>query len=170
MNYFELFEIPVSLIVDQNKLLSQYAALQKEYHAGVFSNADKSEDISEKSAMLHKGYTILKDEDNIIKYVLELKGLLPEGEKYELPPEFLAETIELNERLMEGDILNIEEVQTKVLQLQKRLYHAVQHIIEGYSDDTITEAQLFLVKDYYYKKKYLEGILERLEGIRNIAG
>ena len=171
MNYFELFEIPVSLIVDQSKLLSQYAALQKKYHQDDFANTVKNErDILEKLAMIHKGFTILKDEDNTIKYVLELKGLLPKEEKYELPPEFLAETIELNEELMEGDILNIEEVETKIFQLQKSLYHAVQHIIEGYSDDIITEAQLLLVKDYYYKKKYLQGILERLEGIRNIAG
>ena len=171
MNYFELFEIPVSLIVDQNKLLSQYAALQKKYPPEVSSNTDKNErDFLEKPAMIHKGFTILKDEDNTIRYVLELKGLLPKEEKYELPPEFLAETISLNEGLMEGDILNIEEVETKIFQLQKSLYHAVQHIIEGYSDDIVTEAQLLLVKDYYYKKKYLEGILERLEGIRNIAG
>ena len=171
MNYFELFEIPVSLIVDQSKLLSQYAALQKKYNPNVFSNADKNErEILEKSAMIHKGYTVLKDEDNTIKYVLELKGLLPKEEKYELPPEFLTETIELNEGLMEGDILNIEEVETKIFQLQKSLYHVVQHIFESYSDDIITEAQLLQVKDYYYKKKYLEGILERLEGIRNIAG
>jgi len=171
MNYFELFEIPVSLIVDQTKLLSQYAALQKKYHPDGFSNTDTNDrGILEKSAMIHRGFTILKDEDNTIKYVLELKGLLPKGEKYELPPEFLAETTGLNEGLMEGDILNIEEVETKIFQLQKSLYHAVQHIIEGYSDDIITEAQLLLVKDYYYKKKYLEGILERLDGIRNIAG
>ena len=66
--------------------------------------------------------------------------------------------------------MNIEEAETKIFQLQKSLYHEVQHIIEGYSDDTITEGQLLQVKDYYYKKKYLEGILERLEGMRNIAG
>ena len=78
--------------------------------------------------------------------------------------------MELNEGLMDGDILNIEEAETKIFQLQKSLYHEVQHIIEGYSDDTITEGQLLQVKDYYYKKKYLEGILERLEGMRNIAG
>ena len=77
---------------------------------------------------------------------------------------------ELNEALMDGDILIIEEVETKIFQLQKSLYHEVQHTIEGYSDDTIAEAQLLQVKDYYYKKKYLKRILERLEVMRNIAG
>ena len=41
MNYFELFEIPVSLIVDQNKLSSQYLALQKKYHPDFFAGAGK---------------------------------------------------------------------------------------------------------------------------------
>jgi molecular chaperone HscB len=172
MNYFELFEMPVSLIVDQNKLSSQYAALQKKYDPDLFANADNHEQTEslEKSGMLNKGFNILKDPDNIIKYVLEIKGLLKEDEKYELPPDFLTEMMELNEGLMDGDILNIEEVETKIFQLQKSLYHEVQHIIEGFSDDTIIVGQLLQVKDYYFKKKYLKGILERLEGMRNIAG
>src|SRR5450432_409555 len=171
MNYFELFELPVSFIVDQSKLSLQYFALQKKYPDRP-ANADRDEQTKdlEKSSMIDKGFIILKDPDNTTKYVLEIKGLLPEEEKYELSPDFLMEMTELNEGLMEGDILNIEEAETKIFQLQKSLYHGVQHIIEGYSDDTITEAQLLQVKDYYYRKKYLNGILERLEGMRNIAG
>ena len=172
MNYFELFEIPVSLIVDQSKLSSQYFALQKKYHPDFFANTveDEQAEFLKKSSMINKGFKILKDPDNTIKYVLEIKGLLQEEEKYELPPDFLVEIMELNEGLMDGDILNIEEVETKIFQLQKSLYHEVQHIIEDYSDDTIIEGQLLQVKDYYYKKKYLKRILERLEGMRNIAG
>lgn len=172
MNYFELFEMPTSLIVDQSKLSSQYFDLQKKNDPDFFSNADKDEreEMLKKSSMINKGFKILKDPDNTIEYVLEIKSLLPDEEKYELPADFLMEMMELNEGLMDGDILNIEEAETKIYQLQKSLYHVVQHIIEGYSDDTITEGQLLQVKDYYYKKKYLKGILERLEGMRNIAG
>ena len=35
--------------------------------------------------------------------------------------------------------------------------------------DNTTNEQLLQVKDYYFKKKYLNRILERLEGMRNIA-
>ena len=72
--------------------------------------------------MINKGFKILKDPDKTIKYVLEIKGLLQEEEKYELPPDFLTEMMELNERLMDDDILNIEETETKIFQLQKSLY------------------------------------------------
>ncbi len=78
--------------------------------------------------------------------------------------------MELNEALMDDDILNIEEVETKIFQLQKALYDDIQNIIENYTEDTTTEPQLLQVKDYYYKKKYLRRILERLEGMSNIAG
>ena len=172
MNYFELFEMPVSLIVDQNKLSSQYLVLQKKYHPDFLADAGKDVQAEAlvKSSMVNNGFKILKDPDDTIKYVLELKGLLKEEEKYELPPAFLMEMMELNEGLMDGDILNIEEAETKVFQLQKSLYHEVQHIIEGSGDDTITEAQLLQVKDYYFRKNYLKRILERLNGMRNIAG
>jgi molecular chaperone HscB len=171
MNYFELFEMPVSLTVAQDELPAKYLTLQKKYDPDLFLNAgkDEQEEMHERS-VIDKGFKILSNPDEIIRYVLSLKGLFKEEEKYELPPGFLMEMMELNEGLMEGDILNIEESQTKIFQLQKSLYQDVQHIIEGYSDDTITEAHLLQVKDYYYRKKYLDGILERLEGMRNIAG
>ncbi len=171
MNYFELFEIPVSLIVDQTKLPLQYFTLQKKYHPDFFTNANEQEqeEVLEKSSMINKGFKTLKDSDETIKYVLMLKGLLQEEEKYELPPDFLMEMMELNEGLMDEDILNIEETETKIFQLQKNLYSEVQNIIEDYSDDRTTEAQLLQVKDYYYKRKYLKRILERLDGMRNIA-
>lgn len=171
MNYFELFEIPVSLIVDQSKLSSQYFALQKKYHPDFFTNASEQEqeEVLEKSSIINKGFKTLKDPDSIIKYVLEIKNLLKEEEKYELAPDFLMEMMELNEGLMDEDILNIEETETKIFQLQKTLYDEVQTIIEDYSEDRTTEAQLLQVKDYHFKKKYLKRIFERLNGMRDIT-
>ena len=171
MNYFELFEIPVSLSVSGKEVQLKYFELQKKYHPDFFSNADENEqaDMLEKSSMINKAFKTFKNPDETIKYVLKLKGLLQEDEKYELPPEFLMEMLELNEALMDDEILNVEEVETKIFQVDKMLFDEVENIIEDYSDDTTTEAQLLLVKDYYYKKKYLNRILERLDGMRNIA-
>ncbi len=171
MNYFELFETPVSLIVDQGQLSSQYFSLQKKYHPDFFTNAAEEEqnEVLEKSSIINKGFKTLKDPDSTIQYVLEIKGLLEPNEKYELPPDFLMEMMELNEGLMDDDVLNVEETEAKIFQLQRNLYSEVQNIIEDYSEDRTTEAQLLQVKDYYYKKKYLKRILERLDGMRNIA-
>jgi len=77
--------------------------------------------------------------------------------------------MELNESLTEIDDSSVEETETKISQLEKHLYDEVQNIVEYYNEDRTTNEQLLQVKDYYFKKKYLKRILERLEGIRNIA-
>jgi molecular chaperone HscB len=70
---------------------------------------------------------------------------------------------------MEIDDSSLEETETKITQVEKHLYTQVQNIIEYYNEDRTTNEQLLQVKEYYYKKKYLKRILERLEGMRNIA-
>ena len=172
MNYFELFEIPVSLTVARDELSEKYISLQKKYDPTLYLNAgnDQAEEMQKKLQMIHEGFKVLNDADEIIRYVLGLKGLLKGDENYQLPEGFVMEMTGLNEDLAGEDVLNIEEADTKIFQAQKNLYQQVQSIIEGYSDDTITEAQLLQVKDYYYRKKYLDGILEKFAGMRNIAG
>lgn len=171
MNYFELFEMPVSLQVDKKYLQTKYFELQKKYHPDFFSNESEAEqsEVLETSSMINKAYKIFQDNDETIKYVLRQKGLLEEEEKYELPPDFLMEMMELNEALMDVDDSSLEETETKISQLEKHLYDEVQNIIEYYIEDRTTNEQLLQVKDYYYKKKYLKRILERLAGMRNIA-
>lgn len=171
MNYFELFEMPLSLQADKKNLQDKYFELQKKYHPDFFSNESEQEqaEVLEKSSMVNKAYKTFQNDDETIKYLLQLKGLLEEEEKYALPPDFLMEMMELNETLNEVDDSSMEETETKISQLQKRLYDEVQYIIEYYNEDTTTNEQLLQVKDYYFKKKYLNRILERLDGMRNIA-
>jgi len=171
MNYFELFEMPVSLTADKKYVQAKYFELQKKYHPDFFSNESEQEqaDILEKSSMINRAYKTFQDDDDTLKYVLQLKGLLQEEEKYELPPDFLMEMLELNETLMEVDDSSLEETETKISQLQQQLYSKVQNIVEYYNEDNTTNEQLLQVKDYYFKKKYLNRILERLDGMRNIA-
>lgn len=171
MNYFELFEMPISLTIDKKYLQDKYFELQKKYHPDFFSNKSDEEqaEVLEKSSIINKAYKTFNNDDETIKYVLQLKGVLDEEEKYELPPEFLIEMMELNETLMEVDDSSLEETETKINQLEKTLYDKVQNIIEYYNEENTTSEQLLQVKDYYFKKKYLKRILERLDGMRNIA-
>ena len=159
MNYFELFDIPVSVSVDAATLNKKYVALQKKYHPDFFTQGTEheQEQALEISSQLNKALKIFKDEDQTIKYVLQLKELLEEEEKFQLPPAFLMEMMELNEELSENSAQQISEI-------EKQLYKQVQHIIEHYDDATATTADLLKLKEYYYKKKYLQRILDRLEG------
>jgi molecular chaperone HscB len=157
MNYFELFEIPVSLRVNKAIIAEKYFALQKKYHPDFYTNAGEEEqqEVLEKSANLNKALKTFRDEDATIKYVLQLKGLLEEEEKYQLPPDFLMDVMELNENLSENSFNEVNAFETGI-------YKGVQQIIEQYDDATITKAELLKVKDYYFRKKYLHRILERM--------
>ncbi len=155
MNYFELFEIPVSFTVNKNLLAQQYFALQKKYHPDFFTQATEAEQAEalEASAQVNKAFKILKNEDETIKYLLQLKGILEADEKYQLPPEFLMEVMELNEELSANS-------QEQIDALQNGIYAPVENILQNYSAATTSE-ELFQIKEYYYKKKYLQRILDR---------
>lgn len=159
MNYFELFEMPVTLEIDPGKLAKKYFELQKKYHPDFYTQASEyeQEEALEISSQLNKALKVFKDRDETIKYVLQLKGLLEEEEKYQLPPDFLMEMMELNEELS-------DESAARIASIEKELYSEVGSIIENYNDERISEQELQKLKAYYYKKKYLKRILDRLAG------
>lgn len=159
MNYFELFDIPVSINIDKAGIAKKYIALQKKYHPDFFTqgNEAEQEEALEKSSAINKAMKIFKSQDATLKYVLELKGLVEEEEKYPLPPDFLMEVMEQNENLSGDSRAAIEA-------FEKDIRSEVSSIIENYNDATITSEDLARLKEYYYKKKYLHRILERLEG------
>jgi molecular chaperone HscB len=159
MNYFELFDIPVSIKIDKSKLAQKYFELQKKYHPDFFANGTEyeQEQALDISSQLNKALKIFKNEDQTIKYVLQLKELLEEEEKYQLPPAFLMEMMELNEELSDDSAAQIAAIENS-------LYTGVLPIIESYNDATTNTADLLKLKEYYYKKKYLQRILDRLDG------
>jgi len=85
--------------------------------------------------------------------------LLEEEEKYQLPPDFLMEMMDLNEQAAEKDKSVIEH---QVTNIQNEIYEPVKAIIEHYQEGVTTKEALLQVKEYYFKKKYLNRILEGL--------
>ena len=158
MNYFELFNIPVSLLVDTASLAKKYFELQKKYHPDFYTQSGEAEqeEALEKSSTINKALKVLQNKENTIKYVLQLKGLLEEEEKYQLPPDFLMEVMDLNENLSADSTTALDTFESSI-------YSGVKPIIENYDDATITTAGLLKVKEYYFKKKYLQRILDRLD-------
>ena len=159
MNYFELFGIPVSINVDMAALAKKYFELQRQNHLDFFTQADEAaqQEAVEKSSDINKALRVLKNKDATIQYVLKLKGLVEEEEKYPLPPDFLMEVMELNENLS-GDSA------AAIADFENTIYADVQQIIERYDDATTSKDDLLKLKEYYYKKKYLQRILDRMLG------
>ncbi len=160
MNYFELFGLPVAPAVDKALLAEKYFALQRKSHPDFFSQATETEqeDALKQSADINKAFTIFQNEQRTIEYFLQTAGAITDDEKYNLPPDFLMEMMEINESLAEEP----EATAKRVADYDESLYDEIKPLIENYQAAAAKQKDLELLKEYYYKKKYLNRILDRL--------
>lgn len=159
MNYYDLFELPVSPVVNKQLISKKYFALQKENHPDFFTNeleVDK-ENALEVSAAINKAFNIFSNKEKTIEYFLQLKGIIVADEKYNLPPDFLMEMMELNEEIDEN-----KDVQEKITAFETNLLNEIAPLLLPENTALLDEKALQKLKEYYYKKKYLKRILERL--------
>ena len=162
MNYFALFGLPIGFQVDTNKLRAAFMDIQRASHPDKFaqSNSFEQEEYLERSALANKGFSLLNNKDQILPYVLELKGIITADEKYALSPDFLLERMELNEAWMDADD---EAAKQSILEQIKAIQNEILEPIKAYLEmdqiDTITQEAMLQIKEYYYKKKYLDRIL-----------
>jgi molecular chaperone HscB len=145
------------------------------YHPDFFAQAGSEEqaDVLEKSAMVNRAYKTFLNKDATIQYLLELKGFVEPEEKFQLNPLFLGEVMDINEQLMELEMdpepAELAKVEAAANELLKTIYHDVEGTLAGYQEGITPEKALLPVKDYYYQKKYLQRILDKIAALRNIA-
>lgn len=168
MTYFELFGIPVQLKPDTKSLSARFFQLSRDFHPDFHAQAGEAEKEAalEKSALLNKAWKTFQRTDETVRYVLLLKGLMEEEEKYQLAPDFLMEVMEINEALMDPEDADIESLNKQLTNLQKEIYVPVQQIVENYQEGITSEKELLQVKDWYYRKKYLDRISRQLAGMK----
>jgi molecular chaperone HscB len=163
MNYFELFGLPIGFQVDTQKLRAAFMEIQKASHPDKFAqgSADEQEAALEQSSMANKGFTLLNQKERILPYVLEILGILTPDEKYALEPDFLMEMMDLNEAWMDAEDETAKQaIIGQVEQLKNEIYAPIQSYMEMDQIDSISQEAMLQIKSYYYKKKYLDRILE----------
>ena len=103
MNYFEFYGIPVSFEVNEDGVKKKYLELSRKFHPDFFINqsSEKQHEVLEMSTLNTRAFQTLSDFDKRMKYILELKSMIYEGERYQLPPDFLMEMMDVNEAMME---------------------------------------------------------------------
>ena len=169
MTLFELYELQPSFNLDKSLVKQQYFLLSRKYHPDFITNGtdDEKNEALEKIALTNKAYKVFSSQDETIKYVLQLKGLLDEEEKYALPNEFLMEMMDLNEQLtdakMEENQLLIDNCKFKINNYQSSIKQEVENIVSAETIDNFSDSELLKVKDYYFKKKYLNRILDSIK-------
>jgi len=162
MNYFALFDLPIGFQVDTNKLRAAFMEIQRASHPDKFaqSNSYEQDEALERSALANKGFSLLNNKDQILPYVLELKGIINTDEKYALSPAFLMEMMELNEGWMEADDeASKQSILDQIKAIQDEILEPIKDYLEMDQIDSIAQETMLQIKDYYYKKKYLDRIL-----------
>ena len=165
MNYFELYALPISLQPDQAQVKSKFYELSRQFHPDFHGQAAEEDqaEILEKASMVNMAFKVFQHPDETIKYVLQLKGLLQEEEKYPLSPDFLMEVLDLNEQALDvSEQADVDRLTQTIHNFQKEIYEPVETIVANYQEGITTEKELLQVKEYYYRKKYLDRILEGL--------
>jgi len=168
MNYFEFYDIPISFKVNAAALKKTFYKNSKKYHPDFFTleSEEKQAEILELSTLNNKAYQTLTDFDARMKYVLELKGVLGEEGKNQIPQDFLMEMMDINEALMElefdFDEPTYQKAKSNIESLDNQLFEEVQSIIANYEDETASEKNLHLLKTFFLKKRYLLRIFQNL--------
>jgi molecular chaperone HscB len=163
MNYFELFGLPIAFKADSDQLRSAFMDIQKASHPDKFVQGTEAEqeDALEKSAMANKAFTLLNNKEQLLPYVLEITGHIVADEKYNLAPDFLMEMMELNEGWMDAETPEAKQTLLEQINtLKNEIYSPIKAYLEADTINVIPEEGMLQIKDYYYKKKYLDRILE----------
>ncbi len=162
MNYFDLFDLPIGFQVDTNKLRAAFMEIQKASHPDKFAQGTENEqdEALERSAIANQGFTLLNNKEKILAYVFEIQGYLTPDEKYALSPDFLMEMMELNEGWMDADTeAQKKTILDQVNGIKNEILQPIKGYLESDSVDSISKEAMLQVKEYYYKKKYLDRIL-----------
>lgn len=158
--FFDLFELPVSLKVDKAAVQKKFYLLSRQFHPDHFtlSSIEEQERAIYKTASINKAKRVLDDGYLRLEYILKEKGLIEEEEKYQLPMDFLTDMMELNEERMEWMMNEDEEAKKVWTNKWTRLLSELNSEVAVYfSADDLSKLEVDwnLLKDYYFKKKYL---------------
>ena len=170
MNYFEFYELPVLFHVNEAEVNRKFYELSKRYHPDFFANESekKQQEILELSTLNNKAYQVLSHPLKKIEYILSLNNLMAEGDKYQLPQDFLMDMMDVNEALMEQefepDAIALDSINQQVDAIEKRLFDELKQHTDAFDADPVVrnESTLLKIKDIWYREKYLLRIRESL--------
>jgi len=169
LNYFQLFNLELSFVLDLNSLAHSYQTLQKTAHPDKFAHASSQEQLIavQKSAEINDGYQTLKHPLTRAEYMLTLRGVEMANEQQSFSDtSFLMRQMELREMLAEVKFADdidaaLEAAQVSLAQeYQQHLVLLTEQICEN------SEASNVLACDNLRKLKFYQKLnieVERLE-------
>ncbi len=174
VNYFELYNIPLSFHPDQAAVKAKYYELSRQHHPDRAQPGAAAEALH-MSSVNNAAYKTLRDADATTAYILKLNGLLQDEEKYNLPSSFLMEMMDMNEAVsdMETNPVMVSPAEPqaypvssaqRMLDEQLELWESATKLLtDRFEAGDHTTELLLQVKDQYFRKKYLLRIKERID-------
>ncbi len=165
-NYFAFYGLETQFGLDLAKLKRLFLLKSRETHPDFFTLASAKEqaDAMTQSALNNEAYKVLADVHLRTEHILRLFGLLADGEKDELSPNFLMEMMDINEQLMDAafDPLARQQVEKEV-QAQLDALKAQEIPLMQAFDAQENSELLKKIKEIYFRRKYLLRIKEKLD-------
>lgn len=165
-DYFALYGISPTLSPDAAQLRKKYYELSRLYHPDRIATSETATQTAalSMSAQVNEAYRILTDDDALLGYVLRQTAVLEADEQYKLPPDFLMEMMELNEAV--GNVAMAPDMSGDAQQEFDSALNAWQEgfgpLKAQFNKGDNSPQLLAKLKDYYFRKKYLLRIKERL--------
>ncbi|WP_214225544.1 iron-sulfur cluster co-chaperone HscB C-terminal domain-containing protein [Pedobacter sp. B4-66] len=169
-DYFSFYGLPLSFNPDAALVKQKFYEFSKKYHPDFYINEsdEKQAEVLELSTVNNKAYQVLSDPQKRLHYILELKGLLTEGENYVLPQSFLMDMMDINETLMDlqfdPDPIKLAALKEDVNGVEKGLSDEIVTLTTSFEVQDTEEQNktLIAVKDLYYRTKYLLRLRESI--------
>ncbi len=171
MNYFEFYEIPLSFHPDVQALSQKFYQLSKKYHPDFYINSstEEQEKALELATLNNKAFQVLKDPKQLLKYILQLKELIHDGEHYVLPQSFLMDMMEVNEAIMDLQF-DVDEQKKAILTKQvSDIANTIEQELLALTrnfDQLDTEQQnerLLQIKDVFYRDNYVRRLKQSIQ-------
>ncbi len=167
MNYYEFYNFPVKFFIDEDLLKKQFYQFSKDFHPDfhALKSEEEQQKMLELSTLNNKAFFVLKSLNTRLEYLLKIKNILNDDEKYSLPPEFLMEMMDINEEIMElefeADAEKVISLTNQAKSLESELLEEIEQLAKQY-DISEEESILLKIKDLWYRKKYLLRIRDSL--------
>lgn len=168
MNHFQLFDIPVSFLPDEQEIRQRYFSLSRKYHPDFAATLPPAEQLQtlQHATAVNKAYHVLSHFDRRMHYILLEKGVVEEEGKYTLPPDFLMDMMEFSEQAMmlkmDPDPEKINAFKATIAARDQQLLDGIMPVLRAYDASTATDAQYAQIRDFYYKRRYILRIKEQM--------
>jgi molecular chaperone HscB len=164
-NFFDHFGLPIGFLPDAKELRSKYLAFSKANHPDYAAGDDAAyEQALIQTSLNNQAYKTLSDDFERIRYTLELLGE-PIVQEDKLPPMFLMDMMEWNERIMEAGMNDnkvVLDTLTKEFDtLESTFDVGMQELLSAY-EKSQDKADLKEIKNSYLQRKYLLRLRESI--------